>query len=88
MASADLTSEDGIVEYLKSGIYTDAQHPVKAAELEGGSGGFVYRVELENSDQPTIIVKHAEGYAARAQQWKLDTNRMVYDLENDEYEQS
>ena len=55
----------------------EAKHAVSAHRLQGGSGGFVYRAQLEDVDPPSIIVKHVEGYAARAQQWKLDTNRLV-----------
>jgi hypothetical protein len=77
MVSRDLTTEEGILSYLQSGIYAEAKHVMSAHRLQGGASGFVYRAQLEDADLSSIIVKHVEGYAARAQQWKLDTNRMV-----------
>ena len=77
MATGDLTTEEGILSYLHRGIYAPSKNATKAERLPEGFGGFVYRVHLQGSEPPTIIVKHAEGYASRAPQWKLDTSRMV-----------
>ena len=77
MAAHDLTTEDGITAYLQTGIFSQVKNVTKAERLPEGFGGFVYRVYLQDSEWSTVIVKHAEGYAARAPQWKLNTNRMV-----------
>ena len=85
MAQIDLTTEDGILFYLQSGKYGPATNATKAERLMEGAAGFVYRVHLKDSEWPTVIVKHAEAYAARAQHWKLDTNRMFYEYEGMKY---
>jgi hypothetical protein len=74
MTSHDLTTEDGMLAYLQQNHYPQCS---QTKALTGGSGGFVYRVTTNDVSNPTVVVKHAQGYAARAPQWKLDTNRMV-----------
>ena len=63
-----------MLEYLREKYYPQCS---TASALSGGSGGFVYRAGTNDVEAPSVVVKHAEGYAARAPQWKLDTNRMV-----------
>lgn len=63
-----------MLAYLKQKHYPNC---FGVEELPGGFGGFVYRATTGNPEVPSVVVKHAEGYAARAPQWKLDQNRMV-----------
>lgn len=81
MATLDLTTEHGMLAYLQSGRYPACTNASNVKRLPEGFGGFVYRAYIESSEKenvvPTVIVKHAEGYAARSPQWKMDQNRMV-----------
>ena len=77
MTAQDLTTEGGVISYLQKGSYPSCAKATKAERLPEGAAGFVFRVYLEDSEWPAVIVKHAEPYAARSQQWKLDQNRMV-----------
>lgn len=71
----DLTTEEGIQQYLRSNHYPSCQHIERLPE---GFGGFVFRAHIENDGKPsTIIVKHVEPYAARSTSWKLDQSRLV-----------
>lgn len=73
--SHDLTTEDGVREYLQQGLYPTCH---RVERLSDGVSGFVYRAWQQASTEPaTFIVKHVEGYAARSQNWKLDQHRMV-----------
>lgn len=77
MTEHDLTTESGVLAYLQQGPYPTS---IKASRLAGGSSGFVYRVTtktlLENG-VASFILKHVQGYAARASAFKLDQNRLV-----------
>ena len=77
MAKFDLTTEDGLLQWLHKSNYEEGTHAIKVERLLGGAAGFVYRAHLEDVASKSIIVKHAEPYAARAQHFKLDQNRMV-----------
>lgn len=77
MTEQDLTTESGVLAYLQQGPYPTS---IKASRLAGGSSAFVYRVEtktaLENG-AVSFILKHVQGYAARAPALKLGQNRLV-----------
>ena len=72
--SHDLTTEDGMLAYLQQTRFPKCSN---IQQLTGGTGGFTYRIDTNEPDRPTIVVKHAQGYAAKAPEWKLDPNRMV-----------
>ena len=77
MASPDLTTEEGILAYLndhKDSTWPQITHVKRHIE---GSSGFVFRAYTADPKLPSIIVKHVQGYAARAQQWKLAQDRLV-----------
>lgn len=77
MAQYDLTTEDGILDWLRSSEYGEGKSVTSVERLPGGASGFVYRGTLQNAFRASVIVKHVENYAARAQHWKLDPSRMV-----------
>lgn len=72
MSTPDLTTEKGVVEYLSGKGYDGAE----LKRLAVGFSAFVYRAQLHNPSR-AIIVKHVEGFAARAPAWKLDPGRLV-----------
>lgn len=74
MMSTDLTTEDGMLVYLRQGHFPKCSG---TKQLTGGWGGFVYRATTGDPETSFVVVKHAEGYAARTPEWKLDVNRMV-----------
>lgn len=77
MTEPDLTTESGVLAYLQQGPYPTS---IKASRLAGGSSGFVYRVTTETileNGVASFILKHVQGYAARAPAFKLDQNRLV-----------
>ena len=76
-ASSELITSEGIKAYLKERKFSFCPQVKTVERLPEGHGGFVYRVQTSKADAPSVIVKHAEGYAARAPSWKLDTSRMV-----------
>jgi hypothetical protein len=80
MEREDLTSEVGMLQWLKHSAYEEVRSALSVERLPGGAAGFVYRAHLLASARPSVIVKHAESYAARAQHWKLDQTRMVRQL--------
>lgn len=71
----DLTTEAGTLAYIKDNHFPQCP---QVKTLDGGHGGFVYRVVTNDPSVPTVVIKHAQGYAAKAPEWKLDTNRMVW----------
>ncbi|KAF2724120.1 kinase-like protein [Polychaeton citri CBS 116435] len=86
MAPYDLTAESEICRYLND--HHSAYGRVDRIErLLEGFAGFVYRVHLNidalvadsKGGLHSIIVKHAEPYAARAKQWEMDPNRMDFE---------
>ena len=81
MARQDLTTEDGMLAYLRSDQCPGCTNVTNVERLPEGSASFVYCTYIENSEWKnigaSIIVKHVEGYLARRQEWKLDQNRMV-----------
>ncbi|KAK4507156.1 hypothetical protein PRZ48_000890 [Zasmidium cellare] len=73
----DLTTEEGVKQYLKSKLYPSCSHVERLPE---GFGGFVFRAHIGNDEGPsTVIFKHVEGYAARSPQWKLEQVRLEYE---------
>lgn len=74
MTTHDLTTADGMLAYLQQNHFPKCAN---IQQLAGGHGGFTYRVDTNEAERPTIVAKHAEGYAALAPEWKLDVNRMV-----------
>lgn len=71
----DLTTEEGVKQYLRSNLYSSCR---KVERLPEGFGGFVFRAHNDEKEQPSsVIFKHVEPYAARAQSWKLDQSRLV-----------
>lgn len=75
----DLTTDEGIQSYLTTtpGLYPTCH---KIDRLPEGFGGFVYRAHLGESSSPSsVIVKHVQPYAARAQSWKLDQTRLEFE---------
>ena len=69
----DLTREDEVKLYLEGKGYASC---FKVERLTEGFSGFVFRAH-QQAEPRTMIVKHVEGWAARARQYKLDQNRMV-----------
>lgn len=77
---ADLTSVEGILEYLASTPYA----ATSATRLQGGSSGFIYRAVLKSPlsrGAETVVIKHVEGYASASKQWKISTTRMDFERE-------
>lgn len=71
----DLTTEEGVQEYLKSQLYPSC-HQVE--RLPEGFGGFVFRAHVgEDGGPSSVIFKHVKPYAARSPQWKLEQVRLV-----------
>ncbi|KAK3711531.1 hypothetical protein LTR37_009522 [Vermiconidia calcicola] len=85
MAAKDLTTEDGVLSWLQSSTFPQGKKVTKVKRLTEGASGFVYRAFLEDASQPSVIVKHVESYAARAQNWKLDQNRITFEFEAMKY---
>ncbi|KAK5175383.1 uncharacterized protein LTR77_000522 [Saxophila tyrrhenica] len=81
----DLTTEDGILTWLHKSEYDEGSEVTTVERLPEGFGGFVYRAHLQDAARASVIVKHAEGYAARAQHWKLDQSRMHFEYEAMDY---
>lgn len=77
MAAPDLTTEEGISTYLHNSDLSFCPKVTRVERLAEAFAGFVFRVCVEGAVQKSVIVKHVEGYAARAQSWKLDQSRMV-----------
>lgn len=78
-AAMDLTTDQGIKSYLTTtpGLYPTCH---KIDRLPEGFGGFVYRAHLgESSSSSSVIVKHVQPNAARAQAWKLDQTRLEFE---------
>lgn len=78
MAAKDLTTEDGVLSWLQSSTFAEGKNVTKVQRLTEGACGFVYRAYLEGTSRSSVIIKHVESYAARAQNWKLDQNRIVW----------
>lgn len=72
----DLTTESGVLHYLKVGLFPDS---VKATRLQEGVSAFVYRIDTEPLHDGTVsfIVKHVQDYAARSTSYKLEPSRIV-----------
>ena len=70
----DLTTEEGMYTYLAQSRFPSCKN---VNRLTGGSSAFVYRVETGDADIPSVVAKHAEGYASGLTSWKLDQDRMV-----------
>lgn len=77
MAQYDLATEDGILAWLQSSEYEEGKSVATVERLPEGAAGFVYRATLQDDARASVIVKHAEAYAARVRHWKLDPSRMV-----------
>ena len=71
----DLTEEGGVVQYLQQTPFA----ATAADLLVGGSANFTYRLHLVNAfqGQKTLVLKHAEAYAALAKHIELDAARLV-----------
>lgn len=76
MSTFDLTSESGLIQYLRAGPFKGSHHAVR---LSGGFSAFVYRVQTEPLDDGTtsIIVKHVQKYAAGLPTLQLAQSRLV-----------
>lgn len=72
-----LTTPEGIKVYLQEHYSHFFSHITTVERLPEGFSGFVFRVHHSGAETPTVIVKHAEGYAARAPSWPLHPSRMV-----------
>ena len=70
----DLTTERGMRTYLVQTRFPNCKNVV---QLTGGSSAFVYRVATGDAGTPSVVAKHAEGYASGLTSWKLDQDRMV-----------
>ncbi len=72
---ADLTSEEGVKEYLKGTRFASR----KIVALSGGSANFAYRAELvePHSGRKTVIVKHAQPYVKCRSDMSFDVTRQV-----------
>ncbi|KXT07464.1 hypothetical protein AC578_566 [Pseudocercospora eumusae] len=71
----DLTREDEVKLYLEANGYASC---FMVERLSEGFSGFVFRAHQQAEPQ-TLIVKHVEPWAARAKQYKLDQNRMLFE---------
>ncbi|KAK3711366.1 hypothetical protein LTR37_009746 [Vermiconidia calcicola] len=85
MAAKDLTTEDGVLSWLQSSTFAEGKNVTKVQRLTEGACGFVYRAYLEGTSRSSVIIKHVESYAARAQNWKLDQNRITFEYEAMKY---
>jgi len=72
---ADLTSEEGVKEYLKGTRFASR----KIVALSGGNANFAYRAELvePHSGRKTVIVKHAQLYVKCRSDMPFDVTRQV-----------
>lgn len=77
MAKSDLTTADGMKQWLLNSDFEQGRLVTNVERLSGGATGYVYRAHLPEQACKSVVVKHAEAYAARAQHFKLDQNRMV-----------
>ena len=85
MTIQDLTTENGMLAYLRSSPYPGCNNVSSVKRLPEGYTGFVYRAFFDSfGEEPpatgSIIVKHAAGFASRAPGWKLDPDRIVCTL--------
>ncbi|EME88214.1 uncharacterized protein MYCFIDRAFT_169875 [Pseudocercospora fijiensis CIRAD86] len=72
----DLTIwEDEVKLYLEAKGYASC---FMVERLTEGFSGFVFRAHQQAEPQ-TMIIKHVEGWAARAKQYKLDQSRMLFE---------
>ena len=71
----DLTTEEGVKEYLKGTRFASRQ----IVALSGGNVNFVYRAELDkpHSGRRTVVVKHAQSHVKIWSNVPFDTTRQV-----------
>ncbi len=71
----DLTKAVGVVQYLQRTPFA----ATTADLLVGGGANFTYRLHLVSAyqGQKTLVLKHAEGYAALAKHIEIDAARLV-----------
>lgn len=75
MDSIDLTGADGVVQYLQQTPFA----ATAADLLVGGGANFTYRLHLVSAyqGQKTLVLKHAEAYAALFKHIEIDAARLV-----------
>ena len=76
---ADLTSVDGVYDYL---LYAGRFTTTLVVRLSGGNANFTYRLSMkysEGEDDKTMVLKHAKSYVANMKDFPivLDTKRQV-----------
>ncbi|KAK2461532.1 hypothetical protein APHAL10511_005995 [Amanita phalloides] len=78
-AGPDLTTEDGVRDYLKGTIFASRD----IATLGGGTGNFAYRAKLDESysGKTTVIIKHAQPYIKDLKTVPFDLSRQTFEVE-------
>lgn len=76
MYEFDLTTEAGILDYLRQGPFPTSQGVTR---LTGGFSAFVYRVQTGElqSGASSFVVKHVTSHAAKVPQLQLAQYRLV-----------
>ncbi|GAB7322023.1 hypothetical protein MBLNU13_g03076t2 [Cladosporium sp. NU13] len=78
----DLATSDGVQSYLQTHGYPTC---ISVERLAEGWSGFVYRAQFREGNNPSVIIKHVENFAARLPEFQIGQDRMVYEAKGLEF---